>query len=143
MNPLAIAARWHSQSGCGIPFHELIEAHAATGAVWFTPRCFLLARRIDPDWPPERILDPWQADPAGCCWHVWLLAGDVSEALTLPSAGVPWISWHRGNRFVKFPAAKWRRFFLRGHLVGNGKQSAETAPAAGTSSAAAARAADG
>ncbi len=76
MTPIERAMGWHETSGCCLPFVELIAAHGRHGVVIVTPELFILARRIDPYWPIDRINDPWDAVPDGKCWHVWLAAGD-------------------------------------------------------------------
>lgn len=84
---------------CARPFEEDMEWHLRLGYVITTPTLFMLARRVSSEWDESRLLAPWYVHPNGDALWVWLLAGDMVEALT----AVPWpdqikrIGFERGN----------------------------------------------
>ncbi len=101
------AARWHIARCPGGSLAEVVEAHLQGGHVVSSPRAFVMVRRVWRAWPEDRLGDPWDVDPAGDCWHVWLFAGDPAMAPRLAGwlAPVPWLSYHRRGRrrTVAFP----------------------------------------
>lgn len=113
MTPFEKAARWHLSHCPGEAFHDVIEAHFQLGHVLSGPHAFLIARPIRSDWPDEQVRDPWEADDAGDCWHIWLFAGDLAAIPPLIPGPRPLVSFHRGHRLVILPFPS-----LVSHLAG-------------------------
>lgn len=99
MSPYEQAATLHIASGHPVPFAEAVEAHAVCGHVFASPHLFLLGRRVGSKWSDDELSDPWLVAPDGQCWHVFLAAGDLSEAVRLLPYRLPWLSYyHEGKR---------------------------------------------
>ena len=103
MTPYETAARWHLERCPGVPFREVLEAHLFCGHVISGPTRFVLGRQVFSDWPEERLGDPWDSDPAGDAWFVWLWAGTVKDWREVVPFPLPWLMWHRGKRTCRFP----------------------------------------
>lgn len=84
---------------CARPFAEDLQWHLRLGWVVATPTLFMLARRVRHDWPDSRLLSPWYVDPNGDAVWIWLMSGDMAEAVTsVPWPDeVRWVGWERGN----------------------------------------------
>jgi len=108
MTPYEQAARWHLAHCPGVEFREILEAHLFHGHVISSPTRFVLGRQVRHDWPAELLLDPRCVAPSGNCWHVWLWAGTVADWGEVVPWPLPWISFHRGDRWRvhRFPAGK-------------------------------------
>lgn len=108
MSPYETAARWHMKHCPETSFADVIEAHFQRGAVFSDRHAFVLGRVVMRDWPESMMLDPWEADEGGDCWHVWLWAGTVRDWQRVVPYPLPWISFHRGDRLRlhRFPAGK-------------------------------------
>lgn len=108
MTPYETAARWHLAHCPDVAFREIVEAHFFHGHVISGPERFVLGRQVCRDWPESRIVDPWDSDKAGDCWHVWLWAGTVTDWRAVVPFPLPWIGFHRGERrrVYRFPAGK-------------------------------------
>lgn len=108
MTPYETAARWHLAHCPETPFREILEAHLFHGHVISGPLAFVLGRQVMHDWPAARLLDPWDTDEAGDCWHVWLWAGEVRDWQRVVPWPLPWLSFHRGERLKvhRFPQRK-------------------------------------
>jgi hypothetical protein len=133
------AAAWHAAHGGGeMSFGEVVEAHAQGGYVFITPEFFLLGRRVARDWDEARRCDPWQVDPAGDCWHVWLAAGDWRGWERFLPYRLPWVSFHRRERLrvwalERFHRAKWTGAAVIGKGGGcYGIKTESTAPTSAT-----------
>lgn len=109
MNPFAAAAGVYQREPCARPLREDLEAHLLFGWVFSTPEVFLMGRQVRHDWPHDRIRDPWQTADDGDCWHVWLCAGDIREAIGLMPFPLPWVSYERQNVLRIIPAKVLRR----------------------------------
>lgn len=108
MTPFEQAARWHLAHCPGVSFVSIVEAHFQSGVVISDRKRFVMGRQVRHDWSHDSLLDPWQVDDAGDCWHVWLWAGTVREWGEVVPHPLPWISFHRGDRLKRwrFPAGK-------------------------------------
>ncbi len=111
MTPYEQAARVYLREPCARSFREDLENHLFLGWVFSTPALFLMGRRIMHDWPHRMAADSSIADDEGDCWHVWLAAGDMSEAVRAIPFDLPWLSFERENRLVTMPLDKFRRMF--------------------------------
>lgn len=106
----------YEREPCARSFEEDCTAHLESGYLLSTPDTFALWRPVWWHWPMERLLDPWESDPAGDCWHIWLLAGDawpvweISEPKNL-------VAFERSNRLRAYHYGRirnqWTRFFPR------------------------------
>ena len=111
MNPYERAAQVYLSEPCARPFRVDLENHLFLGWVFSTPTLFLMGRRVFRDWPEERIKNSGISDTEGDCWHVWLAAGDMREAIRMIPTHLPWLSFERRNRLVVMPMAKFLRMF--------------------------------
>ncbi len=100
MTPYLRALRWHDALRSDWSFDQVIYAHGyvPTGHVIVTPEVFVMARRVSSGWPAGAFDELSSWDPAGDCWHVWLLAGDPRAALKFLPYELPWISYHRRGK---------------------------------------------
>lgn len=111
MRPFEQAVRWHEANCPGESLTEMVEAHFLGGHVVAGPELFLMGRRVGREWENERLCDPWQVDPDGTMWHVWLFAGDIYQVRETVPYPLPWVSFHRRGRLVRMP---FERAFPRG-----------------------------
>jgi hypothetical protein len=97
VNPyLAAYDAFHSLGEHETPWTVAMEIHLQRGAVVCTPWYFVMARPVDPAWPPDDQTDLIRTLDAGACWHVFAAAGDVSRLLTLAKAhGVERVTYQR------------------------------------------------
>jgi len=102
MTPFTRAAQWHLTHCPDHPLAPIVEAHFQNGYVFNTPDLFILARQISIDWTDEEILDPWQSDPQGSVWHVWLYAGDMKAIAKLIPYKLPYITFHRAGKLKTY-----------------------------------------
>ena len=102
MSPYEKAARWHLEHSPGVAFTEIVEAHFQVGYAFSGPAYFLLGRQVSSTWDDERICDPWQVDPLGDAWHVWLYAGDMRAWQRLVPYSLPWLMFHRRDKLRRY-----------------------------------------
>lgn len=88
-------------------FQADLEAHFRHGYVVTTPEVFAMARLVRRDWTPERLNNPFHAEPAATadCWFIWVLAGDLSVAARWLPFDLPWIGFARRGKAAKFVEA--------------------------------------
>lgn len=100
----------YDREPCARSFEEDLWFHLQHGYVYSSPTCFGMAREVNHDWPASRLLAPWETQPGGDCWMVWLLAGDAQEAVAKLPHSKPFLAFERTNvaRVVKA-----ERFFRR------------------------------
>ena len=92
------ARRVYENEPCARPFEEDLHWHLRLGWVISTPNLFMMARQVMHDWPKERLQEPWYVHPTGDAVFIWLLAGDMRQALSAaPWPRVEWIGWERSN----------------------------------------------
>jgi hypothetical protein len=112
--PYDQAREWQNHIGSSWHLAHVIAAHGDCGGqVHITPELFVLARPVRREWPDERICDPQEVATEPDCWHVWLLAGDIAAALRLLPYPLPFMSWHRGDRFRVYRIEDVLRRFAR------------------------------
>lgn len=98
MTPYERAVKAAAESPFEDTFAADVATHLMVGVVISTPDYYLMARPVGSDWSEDRMLDPWQTDPAGDCWFIWAVAGDWPRAATdgLTSCGrKPFLCFHR------------------------------------------------
>jgi hypothetical protein len=111
MTPYEQAARVYLKEPCRRTFREDLENHLFLGWVFNTPSLFMMGRRVQSTWKHKQIADSSLADTEGDCWHVWLAAGDMREAIRFIPFDLPLLSFERANRLVIMPMAKFKRMF--------------------------------
>lgn len=116
MTPFERAAHWHLEHGGDEPLRNVVEAHFLGGYVFNTPTAFLMGRAIRAEWVDEDMEDAWLTDSKPDCWHVWLFAGDLAEALRMIPYPLPYISMHRRGK---------RRIYLANELISRVNQFTE------------------
>ena len=109
MTPYETAATWHLDHCPETPFREILEAHLFCGHVISGPTRFILGRQVCRDWPESRLLNPWDTDPNGDAWFVWLWAGEIGDWRRVLPWPLPWLMWHRGDRLRCFPLKEMAR----------------------------------
>lgn len=86
---------------CARPLAEDMFYHLQHGIVIGRADLFLMVRRVRSDWIDSRLRLPCEVDPAGDCLHVWLLAGQLPDAVAafgpIP-AGIEWVTYERKNQ---------------------------------------------
>lgn len=99
MTPVEQAALVYQTEWCARSFKQDLELHLQHGWVVSSPKFFGMARPVAYwNWSNAEILDPsHNPDDEKDCWHIWLLAGDVSEALKFLPFHLPYISFERKN----------------------------------------------
>jgi hypothetical protein len=118
MSPVELAAAVYEQEPCARTFREDLEAHLLNGYVFSTPGCFVMGRPVCRSAAREDIVNPWVKFDEGesDAWLVYLLAGNVAEAVRLLPYPLPRMGWERGNvlrfwpaeRFLKISACHFR-----------------------------------
>lgn len=111
--PLELALAVYETEPCARSFGEDLWHHLERGYVVSTPEALALARPVWRDWPLDRLRRPWESDPAGDCWWIWLLAGRMDVAMQWLPEPKKWLAYERGNspRFFHH-----ERFFRRSLL---------------------------
>jgi len=91
----------------GMSFDDDLKAHFERGYVVSTPEAFAMGRPVRRDWTPERLNNPFHAEPAATadCWFIWVLAGDLSVAARWLPFDLPWIGFARRGKAAKFVEA--------------------------------------
>lgn len=97
MNPYLVAFREYGRCDREVIWTDALDYHLQLGAVISTATSFVMARPVAMAWPDEmhaRLIDC--DDAIHDCWHVWVVAGDLSELLRLAEGyGVEWLSYQR------------------------------------------------
>ena len=91
----------------GMDFEADLEAHFRHGYVVATPEAFAMARLVRRDWTPERLNNPFHAEPAATadCWFIWVLAGDLTVAARWLPFDLPWNGFARRGKAAKYVEA--------------------------------------
>jgi hypothetical protein len=113
MTPYLVALQVYASEPCARSLAEDIELHARFGYVHSTPEVFAMGRRVWSHWPHERLSQPWEVAADGDCWWIWLLAGDVRQAIGYIPEPLPWIGYERLNSPRVMPAAKFLRMLAK------------------------------
>lgn len=98
VGPKARASRVYDLEPCDRTFFEDLAIHRRYGVVIDTPKVFVMGRPVRKDAPISLVLDPTYRFSDPDAWLVWLLAGDLQEALRLMPYPLPWLGWQRRNR---------------------------------------------
>jgi len=96
-HPLDIARRINDAAG-GTAWETDVAAHLSSGGYFLASGSHvLLWRPVWRAWPEARLLNPWEADPEGDAWYVWMAVGDVHLFADLvPIYPVKdWVAFHR------------------------------------------------
>lgn len=104
LTPYERARRVYETEACARSFEEDVFLHLQHGYVIARPDAFAMARPVWKHWSYRELASPWIVAPEGDCWWIWLLAGDMREAMKwLPDAHRPWVGYERVNvpRFVR------------------------------------------
>lgn len=81
MTPYQQAQAVYEREPCARSFHEDHFHHLQHGFVYSSPTCFAMCREVSSAWGADKMLAPWEVEPGGDCWFVWMLAGDAREAI--------------------------------------------------------------
>ncbi len=75
------------------------EQHKRRGFVFATPAFYVLCRPVRKYAPIEQILDVEHVFDFEQCdtWYVFLMAGDIKQALRMMPWELPWMAWSRDN----------------------------------------------
>lgn len=90
-------AEFLRQGGERYSFDTVFAAHLRVGFVWSSPESFVLCRPVSHWWPATWLNDPSQVadDDSADAWWIYLLAGNISEAVGHLPRFLPWIGWDR------------------------------------------------
>jgi hypothetical protein len=113
VNAFAKALLVYSAEPCARTFDADLHAHLLHGGfVLCRPDVFLMARPVARTAERAAIVNPFVVFPrAQCdCWHVYLVAGSVGEALRFMPHPLEWVSWERENvlRFYRLESIRRR-----------------------------------
>lgn len=108
MTPFEQARTVYDHESCARTFAEDLQLHLHHGYVVSTPTTFAMARPVGRHWSYKSLADPSMVDPQGNCWWIWMLSGELREALSWLPDQREWIGYERKNvpRFflsAKFP----------------------------------------
>lgn len=108
---MELAAAVYTQEPCVRTFREDLEAHLLNGYVFSTPGSFVMGRPVCSMAAREDIVNPWvRFDKAESdAWLVYLMAGDLAEAVRLLPYPLPRVGWERGNVLRFWPAERFLR----------------------------------
>jgi hypothetical protein len=81
MKPIERAMQVYQLEPCARTFGEDLRLHLLNGYVFNTPTMFLMGRPVSSDAAPRLIVDPAVSFDRPDAWLVYLLAGDLREAL--------------------------------------------------------------
>lgn len=105
MTPFEKAADVYRNEWCARSFKEDLALHFQFGWVISSPRFFVMGRPVCRWWESSEIVNPecrvFLDSPD--CWHVWLAAGDLKEALKFLPFPLPYISFERKNVLKMYP----------------------------------------
>ena len=104
-SPLLKAAQVYRTEPCVRTFKEDLEIHLLTGFVYSTPDYFIMGRPVDRYGDPALIVDPTYPFPRDQwnCWHIYLMAGDVTKCWEREPIVFPWVSWEKRNKLKFYP----------------------------------------
>lgn len=94
------------REACVRTFDEDLHLHMMNGFVFSTPDFFVMGRGVDSKADPKLIVDSavvWGRELQDC-WHVYLMAGDMTKAWGVLPYPLPMFSLERKNelRFHRF-----------------------------------------
>lgn len=99
MTPFEKATEVYQREPCARTFVDDLALHLRHGWVISAPGWFIMGRPVCYwAWSNQQILDPSFNPPdEPDCWHVWLAAGDLVQALKFIPFPLPYISFERKN----------------------------------------------
>lgn len=99
MTPIEQAAAVYEREHCPRTLREDLELHLLNGYVFSTPTCFLMGRPVVREADPDDIVDPAITFEGRFhdCWHVYLAAGDMREAVRFMPYPLEYVSYERRN----------------------------------------------
>ncbi len=83
-------------------FESDLLCHLRWGYVYSSPDLFAMARPVAKDSSRESILNYAIQHNKPDCWHVALVVGNLSNLLNLLPFPLPWMSFERRNKDLKF-----------------------------------------
>lgn len=117
MTPYEQARAVYLSEPCARTFEEDLGLHLARGFVFSTPKYFIMGRPVQKEVEAWKIVDPSVYFPPELCncWHVFVMAGDVSKVWDI----LPWplgtISFERRNELRFYSAERIRRLSCPDH----------------------------
>lgn len=98
MTPIDLARRVYRLEPCARTFEEDMGWHLNHGFVYSTPDFFVMGRPVKSGAKPEIIVSLERFPATVCdCWHVYLMAGDMSKAWGILPWELPLVSIERRN----------------------------------------------
>ena len=114
MSPFEQAQQVYEREPCARTFCEDLYHHLQHGWVVSTPTVFGMCRPVQHDWPAAWLREPWRTDPAGDCWMIWLLAGDLAKAMASLPDQRAFMAYERENQIRVLPMQRiWRGLVAR------------------------------
>lgn len=88
--------------------------HYLHGFVFSTPEFFIMGRAVVKAGEQALIVNPEHTFPRSLCdcWHIYLMAGNPSEAWDIMPWPLPWFSFERRNDLRFYRAERIRRLSL-------------------------------
>lgn len=90
-------------------FGRDINQHIAWGGhVVCTPEFIALARPVNKNWEPDRLANIMVTAPTETadCWFIWLLCGDLKEAVKHLPYPLPWFGFSQRGQPARFIEAE-------------------------------------
>lgn len=99
MTPWDKAIAIYDNEPCFRTFDEDLRLHLRNGFVFSTPDFFIMGRPVDSNYPEHCVTDPAYkfASIYADCWHVHVMAGNMSKAWGILPWPLPFISFQRKN----------------------------------------------
>lgn len=99
MIPYDAAMAVYRNEPCARSFFDDFTLHMKHGFVFSTPDYFIMGRPVNSKAAEAQIVDPaCTFKPEECdCWHVYLMAGDVTKVWNIMPYPLPKVSFERRN----------------------------------------------
>lgn len=99
MHPLDTARALNDAAG-GTSWEQDVAAHLLHGGHFYADgESVLLWRPVSRHWTSEALLNPWQSDPEGDAWYIWMGVGNLRPFLAMATSGgwpaKSFIAFHR------------------------------------------------
>lgn len=99
MTALQQAEQVYRTERCDRSLIQDLALHNRTGYTLVTATCIAAARPVRKDAREADVLNPSVVFPEGRdAWLVWIVAGDIREAIAALPYELPWIGWQKKNR---------------------------------------------
>ena len=111
--PYELARAVYDSEPCARTFAEDLDWHLVNGFVFSRPDFFVMGRPVVSTAEPALIVGQHRFNSGACdCWHVYLMAGNITPAWAMLPWELPLLSFERGNELRIVPLASMRRLAI-------------------------------